>query len=235
MNLGASATGLLINLGEAIATSDCDVTGSYVDWTQQTRVPACVSAGTNGTTPVTAVPAPPSGTQRIVEEVRLYNNDTIPHAVYLMLSTVNAPNRVVKSGNVWPGSSFVYIPGANDEEEVSLAGLHGAYAVFGTISWGGGAIAQAGTITVAGNFEPAGHLLAATFNNGSGGGSIVAEVTIGGTAVTGLSAVTINAPGTVSATGLNGIPWGGTLAVVFSAASGTISNGGYLTLTGVYD
>jgi len=106
---------------------------------------------------------------------------------------------------------------------------------FGTISWGGGAVAQNGTITITLNQDVAAHALNAVFTNGSGGGSIVADVQIGGTSITGWTAITIDTSGTATATALNAITAGGTMTCILSAASGTISDGGAITFSGTSD
>lgn len=114
-------------------------------------------------------------------------------------------------------------------------GISGTNYTFGTISWGGGAVAANGTITITGNQDIAGHILSAYYSNGSGGGSITANVQINGVSVTGLSAVTINSGTHTNASGANAVAAGNTVAVILTAVSGTISDGGFVTISGTAD
>jgi hypothetical protein len=117
------------------------------------------------------------------------------------------------------------------------AGIHGTNYTFGTISWGAGAVAQNGTITVTLNQDVPAHALLAVFNNGSTltANSIIADVQINGTNVTGWDPITIDAAGTATATAANAIAAGGTMTCIFTAAAGTIANGGAITLGGTAD
>lgn len=105
---------------------------------------------------------------------------------------------------------------------------------FGTISWGGGAVAQNGTITITLNQDVPAVALNAVFTNGSTltANSIIADVQINGTNVTGWNPITIDQPGTVTATALNTIAAGGTMTCILSGSIGTISDGGAITFSG---
>ena len=115
------------------------------------------------------------------------------------------------------------------------AGVSGVSTTFGTVAWGAGAVAANGTITLAESFAPAAHILSAVWNNGSGGGTIDANVRIAGSSVTGLSAITITTAGTSTASGANAITAGNVVDIVFTGASGTISDGGAISVLGTYD
>lgn len=104
---------------------------------------------------------------------------------------------------------------------------------FGTISFGAGRTAAAGTITLTENQPVLAHITSVFFSNGSSGGSITASVQINGVAVTGLSAVVINGTGQANASGLNAVAAGSVVTVVFSSPTGTISDGGAITVAGV--
>lgn len=110
MNLDSTTKQLRIVLGEAMTSANCDITSSYAD---STAVPSFVlgetSIHSNGTTPVTVVAAPAVDTQRQVKEVRLYNNDTVPHTVFLTMFD-GATSWVVAAGTVGIGKDFVYTP-----------------------------------------------------------------------------------------------------------------------------
>lgn len=96
-------------LGEAKTTTDCDVVSVFADTTNSDFLPTSVNLVTNGTTAVTAVPAPSSGVQRQANEVRLFNNDTVPHLVTLQLDN-NGTIAVVERATVPVGGSFLYTP-----------------------------------------------------------------------------------------------------------------------------
>lgn len=115
---------------------------------------------------------------------------------------------------------------------ISLSGLSIS---IGTVAFGAGGVASNGTVDLTFSAANAAHITSAVFNNGSGGGTIVAAVQIGTTAVTGMSAVTIAAGGTVAASGANAISAGNAVRVVFSGSTGTISDGGGITVLGTLD
>jgi hypothetical protein len=136
---------------------------------------------------------------------------------------VNFPGNTCQVAMTIP-ARFVSDPGA------------GSSYTYGTISWGAGSVATNGTIVLNGNLDASAHALLATFSNGSGGGSIVADVQCNGTSVAGWGSVTIAATGTV-ALAPPGVetPEGSAMMVVFFDAAGTISDGGFLTLSGTED
>ena len=105
---------------------------------------------------------------------------------------------------------------------------------FGTISWGAGAIAQNGTITITLNQDVPAVAQHAVFTNGStlNTNSIIADVQINGTNVTGWNPITIDTAGTATATATNTIALAGTMTCIFSGATGTISDGGAITFSG---
>ena len=111
--------------------------------------------------------------------------------------------------------------------------LAGSAYSFGTISFGAGAVAQNGTITVTLDQDINAHLLKASFSNGSGGGTINAAVVVNGTTASGFGAIGIVGTGDVS--GSIEVAAGSVVTVVFSGAAGTLSNGGALTLSGTRD
>jgi collagen type I/II/III/V/XI/XXIV/XXVII alpha len=116
---------------------------------------------------------------------------------------------------------------------VKVSGAAGTGYTFGTLSWGGGAIAQDGTITITLDQEAAAHILQMVFYNGPGGGSTIADVKINGTDVTGLSAVTIDTSGTASASAANAVPAGATITVVLTGSTNVVD--GALTISGTLD
>lgn len=119
--------------------------------------------------------------------------------------------------------------------ELLATALSGSAYTFGTVSFGAGSTAANGTITFTLDQPVAAHVLKVTFSNGSAGGSITATVEVNGTPVTGLSAVVVNATGTATATGANEVTAGSAVTLVLSAASGTIEDGGAITISGTID
>jgi hypothetical protein len=104
-----------------------------------------------------------------------------------------------------------------------------------TVSWGAGAVAQAGTIEIDGDIRNAGHILGVVFDNGVAGGTIDGNFQINGTSITGLSAVVNNGPGTASATGLNATAPGNGMQIVLGSPTGTLSDGAFFSPFGTYD
>lgn len=110
MILDTTSKSIQIVLGEASAMTNCDITASYTDSTNPILVGGSNDLTSSGTTAVTVVPPPPYGvTQRFVEEIRLYNNDTIAHTVILLLND-DSTLRVMMSQVVAAGANFLYTP-----------------------------------------------------------------------------------------------------------------------------
>jgi hypothetical protein len=109
MILDTATRTLEIVLGEAMTTSNCDITASYAMTSQTSFVTAAASLVSNGTTAVTVVPAPDVSTQIQVNEVRLHNNDTVTHVVTLRLND-NGTRRVVLTQILAAGRDFLYTP-----------------------------------------------------------------------------------------------------------------------------
>jgi hypothetical protein len=108
---------------------------------------------------------------------------------------------------------------------------------FGTISWGSGAVPQNGTITITLNQDVNVHAISAVFTNGSTltANSVIGNVQINGTSVTGWNPMTIDAVGTATATATNAIVAGGTMTCILTGATGTLWEGAAITLSGTTD
>ena len=102
---------LRIVLGEAQVTHPCQCVSSYAETSSAVWLGQDNEINTNGTTPVVVV-APPSNNTvvRDVREVRVYNADTVTHAITLQLYD-GTTAWVVQAESVAVGSSFVYTPG----------------------------------------------------------------------------------------------------------------------------
>ena len=85
MILDATTKSLEIKLGEAVASTNCDVIACWGDYTATTFTPGETGTVTNGVTAVAAAAAPAASTQRLVQEVTVYNADTIAHLVILQV------------------------------------------------------------------------------------------------------------------------------------------------------
>lgn len=109
MILDAPTKSLEIVLGEAMTTTDMDVTASYGDFAGPGFVPGASDGVTDGTTPVTVVAAPGAGVQRLVQEVRVYNADTVPHTLLLQLNNASTI-RIIEAATLPVGGSFLYAP-----------------------------------------------------------------------------------------------------------------------------
>ena len=106
MILDATTKSLTIVLGEAKTTTDCDITASWADNTPDQFLPGNNTLVSNGTSAVTVVPAPTvAGIERQVQEVTLYNNDTVSHTVYLREHD-GANTRVITSATLAANASF---------------------------------------------------------------------------------------------------------------------------------
>lgn len=104
---------LRIVLGEAKGTLDCDILAFWGAQTSTGFVPVANDLVSNGTTAVTVVPAPGAGEQRQVNEVRLFNNDTITHNVTLQFDN-GGTIRVIEAAPVLAGGEFLYTPSSTN-------------------------------------------------------------------------------------------------------------------------
>jgi len=112
MILDSPTRSLQIVLGEAKTTNDCDIVVCYATAsTSGSFIPGLAHGASNGTTPVTALAAPLAGSQILVSEVRVYNNDTVVHQIVLRLHD-GSTNRTILSLSVQAGGHFVYTPGS---------------------------------------------------------------------------------------------------------------------------
>lgn len=118
MILDTPTKSLRIVLGEAKGTLDCDIVSCWGGQTSTGFQPAANDLVSNGTTAVTVVSAPGAGEQRQVNEVRLFNNDTITHNVTLQFDN-GGTIRVVEAAAVNAGDEFLYTPSSTNR---SIAG-----------------------------------------------------------------------------------------------------------------
>ena len=113
MNLDTTTKVLQIVLGEVKTTNDCTVVTAYADYNPEVGSFAFGNQNTltNGMAAVTVVDAPAVQAQRQVKEVRLFNNDTVSHTVFLQLYDGTDTWDIAPSGViVASGGSYVYTP-----------------------------------------------------------------------------------------------------------------------------
>jgi len=116
--LDATTKSLRIILGEAKGTLDCDIVAFWGAQTGTGFQPASNDLVSNGTTAVTVVPAPGAGEQRQVNEVRLFNNDTITHNVTLQFDN-GGTIRVLEATPIAAGGEFLYTPTRINEQSTA--------------------------------------------------------------------------------------------------------------------
>ncbi len=109
MILNTTLKSIRVVLGEATTTNECDITASWGDYAGTQFVPGSADDVTNGTTPVTIVGAPGTSEQRLVQEITVYNADTVEHVVTLQLDN-NSTIRVFRRASIAPGGTFAYSP-----------------------------------------------------------------------------------------------------------------------------
>lgn len=113
MILDSTVRSIVIYLGEAKTTNDCDISAAYADITTTTFTPIANTLVSNGATKVTVVAAPAASTQRVVREIRFHNNDTVTHTVNLAYDD-NGTYRIMKTRSVSAGNDFIYMPDWDD-------------------------------------------------------------------------------------------------------------------------
>lgn len=144
------------------------------------------------------------------------------------------------SGNTISNAGIITLVGVTNQTTISngntigmspVANFHGQTITLANIAWGGGAVAANGTIALIPNMRPSVVVTEADWSNG-GGGTITASLRIGGATITSLGALTVSNTSTAAATGANTIAAGGSLDLVLSGLTGTIGDGGYITVIG---
>lgn len=108
----------------------------------------------------------------------------------------------------------------------------GALVIAPTIGWEASTLVYAGTFTFTEYAEQAGSIARLRASVGGSGGSITATVSINGTPVTGLNAVTVNAAQTFTATGGNTYIIGDKITLVLAIASGAPAGAAFTIISG---
>lgn len=211
MNLDSTKT-LEIVLGEAMTTSDCDVTASFANATTNIFNLGEQNTKTDGTTPVTVVNAPPGGLVCQVKEIRCFNSDTVPHNVTLQLFDGTDTWIVDQSGVIQPGRSYVYTP----DTGITIFGESGPT----------GGTGPTGPTGLTGPTGPTGGT-GSTGASGPTGGATGSTGATGPTGATGVTGVT-GATGVTGSTGATG----GTGATGVTGSTGSTGGTGPTGATG---
>jgi len=109
--LSETTDNLQVVLTGAITTNQLQCTSSWRERTSSTFVAGRTLTNTNNTTDVTIVPAPSgASTQRIVDLVNIYNNDTVTAEVTIKFDA-NGTEYILWKGSLASGQSIVYAEG----------------------------------------------------------------------------------------------------------------------------
>jgi hypothetical protein len=131
--LDAITKSVEVVLGGAVAANQAQVVASYVDVTTTTYAPGCSDTQTNGATPVTAIAAPSSATQRQVKLLTVYNADTALITLTVRYNN-NSTIRKLWQGTLLPGEELVYMDGIGFE----VMGADGTRKIVGPQAGAGG-------------------------------------------------------------------------------------------------
>lgn len=236
MNLDTALKQLEIVLGEVKTTSDCDITTSWADSSQifNTFTLGNTDGKTNGTSAVVAVGPPAANTQRQVKEVRVFNNDTVPHSVTLILYDGTSSWVIGPIQNIPSGGTFVYTPESGTLGQTGATGPTGASGATG--------VGASGPTGPTGPTGPSGGPTGATGPSGPTGPSGGPTGATGPAGPTGPTGATGPSGGPTGATGIAG-PTGPTGPTGVTGATGTalaavtdgttsVSNAGTIDFTG---
>jgi hypothetical protein len=99
---------LQLVLGEAHTTRACDIICCYATSSSTSFAPGLTMVHSNGTSAVSLLSGSLSGAQ-LIQEVRLFNNDTVSHTVTLRV-TDGTTTIIIKQATVAAGDGFLYTP-----------------------------------------------------------------------------------------------------------------------------
>ena len=105
--LNNTTDSLEVILGGAITTNQLDCTASFHETTSTTFERRTSDASTDGTTAVALVSAPPSSTQRVIEDVSIFNTD-IANAVVTVRYNRNGTFRKLFQATLAPNEKLQY-------------------------------------------------------------------------------------------------------------------------------
>lgn len=109
--LQATSEILQVVLAATVATNQLQCFSSWRDISLTTYTPGNTPVNTNNTTDVNLVPAPGASTQRIIDYVSVYNNDTAAATVTIKLD-VSGTERILWRGSLAVGFKVEFVEGA---------------------------------------------------------------------------------------------------------------------------
>lgn len=115
--LDSTSRVLRAKMADPADETECSVTVTYADTTATTFVEGMYPIQMDGTNFVTILPAPASGTRRVVKSVMFFNDDTMTHTVTLYL-TDNITDYPITKITLPPGSSWA----SDDQTGVNVGG-----------------------------------------------------------------------------------------------------------------
>lgn len=136
--LQATNENLQIVLGGSVTTNQLQCLSSWRDITTTAYTPGNTAVNTNNTTDVNIVPAPGASTQRVVDLVAIYNNDTVNAAVTVKLD-VGGTEYIVFTATLIAGGRAQYTSESgwqvfNDTSIVTSNTYNSGYADLAAIS-----------------------------------------------------------------------------------------------------
>lgn len=105
--LETTTDSLQVLLSNNILTSQLDCTASFRETSATTFDFKSSDIATNDVSAVTLVSAPPANTQRVIDEVRIYNNDTTINTVLIRYNR-NGVFRLIFRATLAPQESIIY-------------------------------------------------------------------------------------------------------------------------------
>ena len=185
MILDATTKTIEVVLEGAITTSQCDVTAGYADsFPGGAFLPGEQDTATNGGTAVTAVSAPAANTQRMVNEVRVYNKDTVAHTVTIQLND-NGTKRILQKQTCAVGATILYAPSGGTLISTATTSTQTTTKISASFTADGqiGTIPASAMIVALTLQETAGHSVSVTLGTSSGGSQILTATTVGSSAI----------------------------------------------------
>lgn len=108
--LNTTTRTIQVVLAGTVATRQLPITAAFRDINSTDYIPGPTALLTNNTTPVDAIPAPASGTQRVIDYLSIYNDDTVTHTVSVRLNDNGTTYLMVKH-QLAVGERLEYVDG----------------------------------------------------------------------------------------------------------------------------
>ncbi len=108
--LSETTDNLQVVLGGTVTTNQLECYTSWRDRTATTFVAGRTVINTNNTTDVTITPAPAASTQRVIDYISVYNDDTVNATVTIKLDA-NGTEYILYKGILGVGETLTYVDG----------------------------------------------------------------------------------------------------------------------------